>query len=446
MLIVKLLMLVRYVIGKAILAISLVIRGIFRIFFFRPLLKLYYIVFRLKKSGVVDTSVERTIRRNMGSFLVMLLLLIVISLNVFTKKISADTSKLSQTIIASLIQNEFSSLTEEELIAQGAMSVGDISTEKYFSTDSSLKKPSESWEEESGAGEGWLTMSVIKERGVITRYQSISMAQQSSETTPEQGSPAKRTEIINYTVAQGDTISGIAKRFGININTVLWSNNLTAYSLIKPGDKLTILPVSGWIYKVKSGDVMGKLASNYNVTVDAIMTANNLDSASLRIGQSIIIPGDKRPTSSGATQTAGGSKPSTPSSPASTPAGQAPDDAGGKMIWPTVGHRITQYYSLKHTGLDIANKTGTPVYAAEDGTVILSGWSTGYGYNIVIDHGNGYKTRYAHSSNLEVSVGDKVTRGQEIMKMGSTGWSTGPHLHFEVIISGGKKNPLSYIK
>ena len=116
------------------------------------------------------------------------------------------------------------------------------------------------------------------------------------------------------------------------------------------------------------------------------------------------------------------------------------------MKWPTVGHRITQYYSWRHTGLDIANKTGTPLYASEGGTVDYSGWSNGYGYNVLINHGGGKKTRYAHASKLYVKKGDVVSKGEAIAAMGSTGWSTGPHIHFEVIINGVKKNPLNYIK
>ena len=120
--------------------------------------------------------------------------------------------------------------------------------------------------------------------------------------------------------------------------------------------------------------------------------------------------------------------------------------AGNKMNWPTVGHRITQYYTWKHYAVDIANKTGTPIYAADSGEIEVAGWGTGYGNQILIDHGGGKKTRYGHMSKFYVKKGDKVTKGQAIGEMGSTGWSTGPHLHFEVIINGVKQNPLNYIK
>ncbi len=120
--------------------------------------------------------------------------------------------------------------------------------------------------------------------------------------------------------------------------------------------------------------------------------------------------------------------------------------AGNKMHWPTEGSIITQYYSWRHKGLDIANKTGTPLYAADTGTILESGWRNGYGYQVLIDHGGGKKTRYAHASALHVKVGEKVSKGQTIASMGSTGWSTGPHIHFEVIINNIKQNPLHFIK
>jgi murein DD-endopeptidase MepM/ murein hydrolase activator NlpD len=116
------------------------------------------------------------------------------------------------------------------------------------------------------------------------------------------------------------------------------------------------------------------------------------------------------------------------------------------MAWPTQGHRITQYYSWRHHGLDIANKTGTPLYSSDAGRVQYAGWSNGYGNNVIIDHGGGKQTRYAHLSKFYCNTGDSVAKGETIGAMGNTGWSTGPHLHFEVIINGTKYNPLNYIR
>lgn len=116
------------------------------------------------------------------------------------------------------------------------------------------------------------------------------------------------------------------------------------------------------------------------------------------------------------------------------------------MNWPAGVRKITQYFSWRHTGLDIAGPLGTPIYAADSGTVEIEGWGSGYGNQIVINHGGGKKTRYAHLSKFYVEKGEAVTKGQAIAAMGSTGWSTGSHLHFEVIINGTKYNPLNYIK
>jgi len=116
------------------------------------------------------------------------------------------------------------------------------------------------------------------------------------------------------------------------------------------------------------------------------------------------------------------------------------------MNWPTVGHYITQYYSWRHQGLDIANKIGTPLYAADAGVIETAGWGRGYGNQIVINHGGGKKTRYAHLSKFYTKKGQKVDKGEAIGTMGSTGRSTGPHLHFEIIINNIKYNPLNYIR
>jgi murein DD-endopeptidase MepM/ murein hydrolase activator NlpD len=171
---------------------------------------------------------------------------------------------------------------------------------------------------------------------------------------------------------------------------------------------------------------------------------NKLASASdLKIGQKLLIPGGRKisyPAYTAPSVSGLAAIKNFANSPSAKP------QAGNKMNWPTVGYRITQYYSWRHTAVDIANKTGTPIYAADSGTIEYAGWGTGYGNQIVINHGGGKKTRYAHLSKFYISKGQEVTKGQAIGAMGSTGWSTGPHLHFEVIINNVKYNPLNYIK
>ncbi len=202
--------------------------------------------------------------------------------------------------------------------------------------------------------------------------------------------------------------------------------------------------MSGISLKIAKNDTLASIAKEYDVKAEDIAAANKLaDASQLVVGQSLLIPGGEKETYaaytpktySGITALSSLVKP-----------GSASPAAGNKMNWPTVGHTITQYYSWQHLAVDIANKLGTPIYAADAGTIEFAGWSTGYGNNIVIDHGGGKKTRYAHLSKFYVKVGQTVGKGETIAAMGSTGWSTGPHVHFEVIINGVKYNPLNYIK
>lgn len=261
--------------------------------------------------------------------------------------------------------------------------------------------------------------------------------------------PGGRTEAIAYTVQSGDTISTIARKFGVNINTILWENNLRPTSLIKPGDQLTILPASGVSHSVVRGQTLGQIAKLYGTSVNAILKANGLDNPNqLTAGARLFIPGATRlattetPAKSATRQTAERIKDIIG---IKQPSSIIP--AGGRMVWPTSGHRITQYFSARHTGLDVANKIGTPIYAADSGVVTAASYNRGgYGNQIIINHGGGKTTRYAHLSSFAVRVGQKVNKGQYIGGMGSTGRSTGPHLHFEVIINGHVYNPLNYVR
>ena len=253
-----------------------------------------------------------------------------------------------------------------------------------------------------------------------------------------------RTGPVVHTVVPGDTVSTIAEEFEISVSTILWENNLSAYSLIRPGDQLTILPQSGLTHKVAKGENLGSLAKKYGVTEEEIMTANKLAAgAVLAVGEKLFVPGGKKvnyPAPAPKTYSGLAAIKNIITAPSAKPV------PGNKMNWPTVGNRLTQYFSWRHLAIDIANKTGTPIYAADAGTVEYLGWGKGYGNQIVIDHGGGKKTRYAHLSSFSVKNGAKVDKGQTIGAMGSTGWSTGSHLHFEVIINGAKNNPLNYLR
>lgn len=270
-------------------------------------------------------------------------------------------------------------------------------------------------------------------------------------TDEETEIPEEKPEIAQpttYTVRSGDTIGGIAKSFGVSINTVLWANNMTARSIIRPGQKLTILPTTGVQHTVKRGENLGLIAKKYGTDVDTILKANDLASASLlQIGQELIVPGGKPPVAP---------RPkTTPTRLASvknvfSATTQAPPSKAatvGSLVWPTDQRRINQYFKWRHSGIDINGNYNNAIYAIDDGIVTIAGWNRhGYGNQILIDHGNGMKSRYAHNSKHFVRVGQQVKKGETIAMIGSTGRSTGPHIHFEIYMNGKRVNPLNYYR
>jgi murein DD-endopeptidase MepM/ murein hydrolase activator NlpD len=260
----------------------------------------------------------------------------------------------------------------------------------------------------------------------------------SPEITDPEAVIKQRDKIIDYVVQPGDVLGTIASKFGININTLIWENNLSYYSTIRPGQTLKILPINGLTHKIKKGETLKSIANTYKADVNKIIEFNKLASADdLQINEQLIVPGGvKQAVAAQPTY----SVTKIFSAPAAAP-------SGSKLQWPTNSYRITQYYSWLHTGLDIGNPTGNPVYASEDGKIIRAGWNnSGYGYFIEIDHGNGLHTLYAHLSKIYVKVGEIISRSQVIGAIGSTGRSTGPHLHFEVRVNGSRVNPLGYIR
>lgn len=252
-----------------------------------------------------------------------------------------------------------------------------------------------------------------------------------------------RSETIEYKVESGDTLSSIAVKFGISADTIRWANNLTGDS-IKPGQILEILPVSGVSYTVKSGDTLASVAKKFSAEQQPILDFpfNDVpDDLRLKIGQLLIIP-DGSPAEVKAPKKA---QPQFLAQGPSSPAFSAP--GGAQFIWPT-GGTLTQYFSWYHPAIDVANRAGPGIAASDGGTVLVAGWpdSTGYGNRVVIDHGNGYTSLYAHLSNVYVSAGQTISRGQLLGQMGSTGRSTGTHLHLEIRYKGVALNPLGILK
>lgn len=248
----------------------------------------------------------------------------------------------------------------------------------------------------------------------------------------------------SYIVQSGDTIGEIAQRYGISINTILWANSMTARSVIRPGQELTILPVTGIIHKVKRGETLGAIAKKYGTEVDKILTANRVASVSLiQIGEELIIPGGKPPVVRRRVSPIRLGSVKNVFSSSAVPSSRTAET--GKLVWPTDSRKINQGFWWKHPAIDLHGRSYNAIYAIDDGTVISSGWNrSGYGNMILIDHGNGTKSRYAHNSKHFVKAGDQVTKGQTIAMLGNTGRSTGPHLHFELYINNRRVNPLNY--
>lgn len=262
-----------------------------------------------------------------------------------------------------------------------------------------------------------------------------------------------RSEIIEYEVKSGNTLSSIAQNFDISTDTIKWANNLTDKDSIKPGQKIKILPVTGIAHEVKSGDTLESVAKKYTAEPQAILDFpfNDIpDDFKLKVGQILIVPDGVQPQVAAAPAAQSGMQPGRPVTGqfytgVASATFQAP--GGGNFIWPTHG-AITQYFAWYHPALDIADRSGPSVMASDGGTVIVAGWpdNSGYGNRVVIDHGNGYTTLYGHFANVYVSAGQKVSRGQVIGQMGTTGRSTGTHCHFEIRYKGIALNPLAILK
>ncbi len=258
---------------------------------------------------------------------------------------------------------------------------------------------------------------VIVREGVLLSGGSLGKEEEHSKTT--------NGEISVYVVREGDSLSQIAEMYDVTTNTILWANDIESSTDIHPGDTLVILPVVGIRHVVKEKDTIGSIAKKYGGDVDEILSYNQIASAdALSVGDTIVIPGGEiaQPTVKKRSVSSRGSGVASP------------------LSHPLPGAVRTQGIH-GYNGVDLAASMGTPIHAAGAGEVIISkgsGWNGGYGNYIVIRHANGTQTLYSHTSKNSVSVGEYVAVGQTIAYVGSTGRSTGPHLHFEV---RGAKNP-----
>ncbi|MHB8398646.1 MAG: M23 family metallopeptidase [Candidatus Limnocylindrales bacterium] len=264
--------------------------------------------------------------------------------------------------------------------------------------------------------------------------------------------PDGSSKLVSYTVRSGDTLTGIANRFGVSMMSIWWANKLTSKDQLHLGQTLVIPPVSGLVVTVASGDTLAAIASRTGVSASEILSYNGLTDSNLVIGQKLIIPGavgkaipTPKPVAQAAVRTSGGGGVVVyHSAPASY--------AGGRFAWPVPGGYISQYFWSGHLAIDIAASYGSPIEAAAPGVVIFAGWKNdGGGYQVWLSHGSGLYTAYYHMSAFTVAIGERVGRGSQIGRIGMTGMATGPHCHFEVWIgypweSGSYRvNPLGYL-
>lgn len=264
------------------------------------------------------------------------------------------------------------------------------------------------------------------------------------------GAAASRLTVIEYIIEPGDSLSSIAVDFDVSVATILWENQLGLRSVLKPGQVLRIPPVSGVLHTVRRGDTLTKVVTLYEAKAGAIIAFNRLDPQNPRliIGERIMIPdGIKREQRALTTVPRTAASVRRVARPA--PAPYAPSASG--FVWPAGVRYLTQYFSWRHNGLDIAGPWHTPIYATKAGVVEIAqcGWNGGYGCYIIINHGGGFKSTYGHNSELLVQVGEEVTTGQTIALMGNSGnvrGRTGIHVHFEIIVNGARVNPLRYVR
>lgn len=237
----------------------------------------------------------------------------------------------------------------------------------------------------------------------------------------------------NYTVKSGDTISGIAKKFGLtNISTLISVNDIGNVRQLAAGQKLKIPSIDGILYTVKAGDSLNAITTTYKTSLEAVLDVNDLTSEVLTAGQQIFLPGIA--LDSQTLKNALGDLFMLP--------------IQAKFRWTSpYGYRIDPISNVRsfHTGTDMACPTGTPILAAMSGKVVTAGQNRIYGNYVIIDHQNGYQTVYAHMSKIIATKGQWVSQGTQIGLVGSTGYSTGPHLHFTVYKNGNLVDPMTVL-
>lgn len=276
--------------------------------------------------------------------------------------------------------------------------------------------------------------------------------------------------IASYTVRPGDTLASIAARFGVNVEWVRLANRISPTGVLQAGQPLLVPTLNGPIHVVQAGETLSEIATSYRVDLETITSANELENERvITLGQRLLIPGGVPPPPAQPTRVPAPApvptavaapiprptaalplaKPQSAPTPAAAPTPTRPAPLAlpfGALVWPVVGAVTQRFGENGHSGLDIAASTGAPVRAVGPGTVVVAAkLNYGYGWRIVIDHGGDYTSLYAHLSSFAVAERARVSRGQVIGNVGTTGVATGPHLHFEIGVNGRAVDPMRYL-
>lgn len=274
-----------------------------------------------------------------------------------------------------------------------------------------------------GPGEDWTMATADDEIGSIIINDSAML----NANNPLSGVVTNRNGLVYYRVQAGDTLSKIAANFGVSLNTLYWANKGIESRALKLGQEITILPISGIIHEVRGGETLDSIAALYEVSEARLIKFNKATiNEGLAMGTKIIVPDAK------------------PKNDLSAPISSRLPNFVNYYALPTTGWNWGRLHN--NNAVDIANACGTPIYASAEGLAteaVASGWNEGYGGYLLIEHPNGTKTRYAHTSRNAASVGDYVVQGDTVAYIGNTGNTHGPtgcHLHFEII---GAVNPFA---
>jgi LysM repeat protein len=249
------------------------------------------------------------------------------------------------------------------------------------------------------------------------------------EAVPIPAAEAKpvRAKFTTYTVIDGDNLESIARKFSIDVDTLLGANPELSRDVIYPDQQLVVLTEKGILHTIREGQTLWSLARQYGIDWQRIQSANpELSADGLLPGQKILVPGAKARYDDNVSR--GNWEPG--------------------FRWPTQGSISSPFgyrWGRLHAGIDIAADTGNPIYTAQGGRVVFAGWKGGYGLAVIVDHGRGWETLYGHADEIYVSYGQIIQSGQCIGAVGNTGYSTGPHLHFEVLYQGVPINPMKYL-